>query len=248
MTTPAPAQDGPPEDHEQSLLSHLVELRTRLLRSFVAVLLILLPLLFVANDLYEILSRPLLRQLPVDSKMIATQVTSPFMAPFKLTLFTAFLLAVPYLFYQAWAFVAPGLYRHEQKLVAPLLVSSTLLFYAGIAFAYFAVFPIMFGFFTATAPDGVTVMTDINSYLTFVLSMFLSFGLVFEVPIATFLLVRTGIVERATLISQRPYIIVGAFIAGMVLTPTTDVVSQTMLSVPIWLLFELGLWFTRFIK
>lgn len=248
MTTPSPPHDGPPEDREQSLLSHLIELRTRLLRSFVAVFLLLLPLMFVANDLYEILSRPLLKHLPENSKMIATQVTSPFMAPFKLTLFTAFLLAVPYLFYQAWAFVAPGLYQHEKKLVAPLLVSSTLLFYAGIAFAYFAVFPIMFGFFTATAPEGVAVMTDISSYLTFVLSMFLSFGLVFEVPIATFLLVRTGIVERATLIAQRPYIIVGAFIAGMVLTPTTDVVSQTMLSIPIWLLFELGLWFTRFIK
>ncbi|MCC6202514.1 MAG: twin-arginine translocase subunit TatC [Gammaproteobacteria bacterium] len=248
MTTPSVSQDGPPGDHEQSILSHLMELRDRLLRCFVALLVTFLPLSFFANDLYTWLSQPLLRHLPQDSKMIATQVTSPFMAPFKLTAFAALVLAVPYLFYQAWAFIAPGLYQNEKRLVAPVLVSSTLLFYAGIAFAYFAVFPIMFAFFTATAPEGVAVMTDISSYLTFVLSMFLSFGLVFEVPIATFLLVRAGIIARETLVAQRPYIIVGAFIAGMILTPTTDVVSQTMLSVPIWLLFELGLWFTRFIK
>lgn len=238
---------APPGDQEQSILSHLMELRGRLLRSVVAIVVMFVPLSFFANDLYTILSKPLLRHLPEGSQMIATQVASPFLAPFKLTAFAALFLAIPYVFYQAWAFVAPGLYLHEKRLVMPLLVSSTALFYAGIAFAYFVVFPLLFGFLTATAPEGVTVATDISSYLNFVLSMFLSFGLVFEVPIATFLVVRTGIADRKTLVAQRPYVIVGAFVIGMILTPP-DPVSQTLLAVPIWLLFEVGLWFTRFIR
>jgi sec-independent protein translocase protein TatC len=209
------------------------------LRSLVSVLVVFIGLSFFANDLYTWLARPLMSLLPAGTTMIATGVAAPFMAPFKLTIVLALFLALPYVLYQVWRFVAPGLYRHEQQLLVPFIVSSTLLFYLGVAFAYFAVFPVLFGFFTSTAPEGVAVMTDINSYLDFVLSMFVAFGLVFEIPVATVLLVRAGIVERDKLKELRPYVIVSCFVVGGLLTPP-DVVSQSLLAVPMWLLYETG--------
>ncbi|WP_139555823.1 twin-arginine translocase subunit TatC [Methylotetracoccus oryzae] len=238
--------DGrPPDDTAQTFVSHLVELRDRLLRSIVAILLIFLGLAYYANDIYAFLAGPLLKHMPAGTQMIAIEVASPFFTPFKLTLVVAFLAAIPYVLYQAWAFIAPGLYRHERRLMLPLLVASTLLFYGGIAFAYFVVFPLIFGFLTAAAPKGVTMMTDITRYLDFVLTLFVAFGAAFEVPIATILLVWSGVVDRKSLGEKRPYIIVAAFIVGAVLTPP-DVVSQSLLAIPMWLLFELGLMFSRF--
>ncbi|MGE0486695.1 MAG: twin-arginine translocase subunit TatC [Gammaproteobacteria bacterium] len=231
--------DGP-DPTEKPFVAHLVELRNRLLRTLVCVFAVLLCLMPVSNELYVWLADPLLSKLPGSGTMIATQVASPFLAPFKLTVFVSVLISVPYIFYQAWAFVAPGLYLHERRLAMPLLVSSTLLFYLGCAFAYFVVFPLVFGFFTAIAPEGVTIMTDITHYLDFVLMLFLAFGAAFEVPVATYLLVRTGITSVESLGTKRPYIIVGAFVVGMLLTPP-DVISQTLLAVPMWLLYELGL-------
>jgi sec-independent protein translocase protein TatC len=235
------------QEQEQTFISHLVELRARILKSLGCVLLLFLALSYFSNDIYSLLARPLIQQLPAGSTMIATEVAAPFFAPFKLTLIVAIALSIPYLLYQIWAFVAPGLYRHERRLVLPLLVSSSLLFYLGVAFAYFVVFPLMFKFFTATAPEGVAVMTDISHYLDFVLTMFLAFGFSFEVPIATLLLVRTGAVTVESLVAKRPYIIVGAFVVGMVLSPP-DVISQTLLAVPMWLLFELGILLVPFIS
>lgn len=232
-------------DSEQSFMSHLIELRSRLLKSVVGVLAVTLVLMPVANSLYEWLSRPLMEQMErLGAQMIATEVASPFLAPFKLTCFVALAICVPYIFYQLWAFVAPGLYRHEKRLALPLMLSSTLLFYCGIAFAYFAVFPLVFGFLTAAAPEGVTVMTDISKYLDFVLLMFFAFGVAFEVPVATYLVVRTGISTRESLAAKRPYVIVGTFVVAAVLTPP-DVISQTLMAVPICLLYELGLLFCR---
>ncbi len=235
-------------DNQQPLISHLIELRDRLLRGIVAVLIIAAVLLPFSNDLYHFLSEPLLRHLPETSTMIATEVASPFLTPFKLTLSTAIMLAVPILLYQLWAFIAPGLYDNERKLVFPLLFASTILFFLGVIFAYYVVFPLVFGFLTQAAPDGVAVMTDISSYLDFVLKLFFAFGLAFEVPIATILLIRTGVSTIESLTEKRPYIIVGAFVIGMLLTPP-DVISQTLLAVPVWLLFELGLlcarWFPK---
>ncbi len=225
---------------EQSFVSHLVELRARLLKSLGCVLAVFLSLSYFSKDIYSLLARPLMNQLPAGSTMIATEVAAPFFAPFKLTLIVAIFVSIPYVLYQVWAFIAPGLYRHERRLVLPLLVSSSLLFYVGVAFAYFVVFPLMFKFFTAVAPEGVTVMTDISRYLDFVLTMFLAFGFSFEVPIATLLLVHTGVITLESLVAKRPYIIVGAFVVGMILTPP-DVISQILLAVPIWLLFELGI-------
>jgi len=241
-----PVQDAPAKEDagEQSFVSHLVELRTRMLRAFACIFVVLFALMPFSNDLYGWLAAPLMAQMPGGGHMIATQVGSPFFAPFKLTAFVALFIAVPYVFYQAWAFVAPGLYLHERRLALPLMLSSTLLFYCGIAFAYFVVFPLVFAFFTATAPESVTVMTDISHYLDFVLKMFLAFGIAFEVPVATFLVVRAGIASAAELGEKRPYIIVGAFVVGAILTPP-DVVSQCLLSIPIWVLYELGLWFSR---
>ncbi len=210
------------------------------------VLVIALCLLPFSNNLYHFLSEPLLEQLPETSTMIATEVASPFLTPFKLTLSTAILLAVPVLLYQLWAFVAPGLYTHEKKLVFPLLFASTILFFLGIVFAYYAVFPLIFAFLTQAAPEGVAVMTDISSYLDFVLKLFFAFGLAFEVPIATVLLIWTQATTVESLKQKRPYIIVGAFVVGMLLTPP-DVISQTLLAVPIWLLFEMGLFSARFL-
>ncbi len=235
-----------PQDQEQSFISHLVELRSRLLAAILSVLLIFLALFYFANDIYEALAQPLLRHLPAGTTMIATEVASPFLAPFKLTLMVSLIIAMPYVLYQMWAFVAPGLYRHERRLVMPLLLSSTLLFYAGIAFAYFVVFPLVFGFFTSIAPEGVTVMTDISSYLDFVLKLFFAFGLAFEVPVATVILIRMGIVSAERLGELRPHIIVGAFCIGMLLTPP-DVVSQVLLAVPMWVLFEIGLVMARYL-
>lgn len=227
-------------DEQQPLISHLVELRDRLLRAVLAVLLIAACLFPFANDLYLFLSDPLLRHLPDTSSMIATEVASPFLTPFKLTLSTAIMLAVPFLLYQMWAFIAPGLYDHERKLVFPLLFASTLLFFLGVLFAFYVVFPLVFGFLTQAAPEGVAVMTDISSYLDFVLKLFFAFGLAFEVPIATILLVWSGASTVQSLREKRPYVIVGAFVIGMLLTPP-DVISQTLLALPVWLLFELGL-------
>jgi sec-independent protein translocase protein TatC len=245
MMDPLP-QNGN-QEQEQTFVSHLIELRARILKSLGCVLLLFLALSYFSNEIYSLLARPLIQQLPAGSTMIATEVAAPFFAPFKLTLIVAIALSIPYLLYQIWAFVAPGLYRHERRLVLPLLASSSLLFYLGVAFAYFVVFPLMFKFFTATAPEGVAVMTDISRYLDFVLTMFLAFGFAFEVPIATLLLVRTGAVTVETLVAKRPYIIVGAFVVGMILSPP-DVISQTLLAVPMWLLFELGILLVPFIS
>jgi sec-independent protein translocase protein TatC len=225
---------------EMGWMSHLVELRDRLLRSVLAVLLLFLGLVYFANPIYSRLAEPLMRHLPAGSQMIAIEVASPFLTPFKLTLAVAVFLAVPYILYQAWAFVAPGLYRHERRLFFPLLMASTILFYVGIAFAYFAVFPVIFGFMATAAPQGVAVMTDISHYLDFVLSLLLAFGAVFEVPILTLLLVKSGTVDYRDLKGKRPYAIVAAFVVGAVLTPP-DVISQTLMAVPIWLLFEVGI-------
>jgi len=239
--------DAPPGDQEQSLIAHLTELRTRIIRSGLAVIAVFVVLSFFANSLYTWLAQPLMRLLPPNTTMIATEVTAPFFAPFKLAAVVSLCVAMPYVLYQAWAFVAPGLYLHERRLALPLIVSSTTLFYLGMAFAYYVVFPVLFRFFTRTAPAGVAVMTDISRYLDFVLSMFVAFGVVFEIPVATVLLLSTGVVSRAQLIALRPYIIVGCFVVGAVLTPP-DVLSQVMLAVPMWLLFEAGLWAGRFIR
>lgn len=228
-----------------SLLGHLLELRNRLLRCIVAVLLVFIALAYFARDIYALLAQPLLAVLPEGTSMIATDVAAPFFAPFKLTFIVAICLAIPYILFQVWQFIAPALYSKEKRLMAPLVFSSTLLFYAGIAFAYFVVFPLVFAFFTSVAPEGVTIATDISSYLDFVLKLFFAFGLSFEIPIAILLLVWSGSVSRQALAEKRPYIIVAAFIVGMLLTPP-DVLSQILLAIPMCLLFEVGLWLSRF--
>ncbi|ATG75437.1 twin-arginine translocase subunit TatC [Zobellella denitrificans] len=230
---------------QQPLISHLVELRSRLLRAFAAILVVFLALVYFANDIYTILAEPLLSQLPEGASMIATGVATPFLTPLKLTLIVSFFAAIPYVLYQVWAFIAPGLYKHEKRLIAPLVFSSALLFYAGAAFAYFVVFPLAFGFFTKMAPEGVTIATDIASYLDFVLGLFIAFGIAFEIPIATILLCWTGVTTPKDLSAKRPYVIVIVFIVGMLLTPP-DVISQTLLAIPMWLLFEVGVFFARF--
>jgi sec-independent protein translocase protein TatC len=230
---------------EMTFVEHLVELRTRLLRVVLAVLCFLVVLFPFANDLYALLAEPLLRGLPEGTSMIATQVASPFLTPFKLSIVLSIFLAMPVVLYQVWSFVAPGLYKHERRLIFPLLITSSVLFYLGMAFAYFVVFPLMFAFFQAVAPEGVAIMTDITAYLDFVLKIFFAFGIAFEVPIATILLVWTGFTTPAALVSKRPYIIVGAFVLGMMLTPP-DIISQTLLALPVWLLFELGVIFSKF--
>ncbi len=231
-------------DQEQTFLEHLIELRSRLLKACVAVLVVLLFLLPFSRKLYALLAAPLMAHLPAGSNMIAIDVASPFLTPFKLSLLLALILAIPVVLYQLWAFVAPALYRHERRLARPLLYSSVLLFYTGCAFAYFVVFPLVFGFFTKVAPEGVAVMTDISKYLDFVITLFLAFGVTFEVPIATIILVATGITTVKKMSSVRSYVVVGAFTVGMLLTPP-DVISQTLLAVPMWLLFELGLLMAR---
>lgn len=233
-----------PVDQELSFLEHLVELRGRLLKACAAVLVILILLLPFARKLYALLSAPLTAVLPEGSSMIAIDVASPFLTPFKLALLLALILAIPVVLYQLWAFVAPALYREEKKLARPLLYSSVVLFYAGCAFAYFVVFPLVFGFFTRVAPEGVTVMTDISKYLDFVITLFLAFGITFEVPIATIILVATGMTTIDQLKKMRAYVLVGAFALGMLLTPP-DIISQTLLALPMWALFEVGLLMAR---
>ena len=233
-------------EHEQPFMAHLIELRDRILRIVMVVIAIFLVLFFFANDLYHMISAPLLAQLPEGSTMIATGVAAPFLTPFKLSLVSSIFIAIPYIFYQFWAFVAPGLYRHEKRLALPLIASSVILFYSGIIFSFFIVFPLMFAFFTATTPEGVAMMTDISQYLDFVLKMFFAFGLAFEVPIVTIVLTITGATNAQKLAEKRPYVIVGSFVVGMLLTPP-DVVSQTLLAIPVWLLFELGIIFSRII-
>lgn len=235
-------------DEERPLITHLLELRSRLLKSVVVVLVLFLAIYPFRDTLYAWLAGPLRAALPEGATMIATAVATPFLIPLKLALMTALFASVPYLLHQLWAFVAPGLYRHEKRLVMPLLVSSILLFYAGMAFAYFLVFPLVFKFFAASTPEGVAMMTDINEYLSFVLLLFFAFGAAFEVPVATILLVRTGVTTREALAQKRPYVVVAAFTVGMLLTPP-DVISQVLLAIPVWLLFEAGIvlsrWFER---
>ena len=229
---------------QMSFVQHLVELRDRLLRALIAVVIVLFCVFPFANDLYALLAAPLLRHMPEGASMIATEVAAPFLTPFKLALVLSVFIAMPVILYQMWSFIAPGLYRNEKKLVFPLMVSSTFLFYAGIAFAYFVVFPLMFAFFQAVAPEGVAIATDISRYLDFVLKIFFAFGLAFEVPIVTILLVWTGFTTPKAMAEKRPYVIVGAFVLGMLLTPP-DMISQTLLALPMWLLFELGVLFSK---
>ena len=224
----------------ESFIAHLIELRARLLNVAVALLLVFICLFPWASDLYTLLAQPLLAKLPKGGQMIATDVTTPFFVPLKVAMMAAFLISLPYILYQIWRFVAPGLYAHEKRLVVPLIVASTLLFFCGMAFAYFVVFPVVFGFITASAPHGVAVMTDIEKYLSFVLTMFMAFGVTFQVPVAVVLLVRMGVISVEKLREIRPYVIVGAFVVGAIFTPP-DIVSQFMLAIPLWLLYEAGI-------
>ena len=224
----------------ESLVGHLIELRARLLNSALALLLIFICLFPWAADLYTLLAQPMLAKLPQGGQMIATDVTTPFFVPLKVAMMAAFLIALPYMLYQIWRFVAPGLYAQEKRMVLPLVIASTMLFYSGMAFAYFAVFPVVFGFITAAAPQGVAVMTDIDKYLSFVIGMFMAFGIAFQVPVAVVLLVRVGIVTVEKLREIRSYVIVAAFVIGAIFTPP-DVVSQFMLAIPLWLLYEAGI-------
>lgn len=238
----------PSEPKGQSFVSHLIELRNRLLRVVLFILIVFLCIAPFANEIYIVLSEPLLRYIPENSTMIAIDVVSPFFVPFKLALIVAIFFSMPVILYHFWVFVSPGLYSHEKKIIFPLLTSSILLFFLGIAFAYFVVFPLIFNFLTATAPSGVAVMTDITKYLDFILVLFFTFGLAFQVPIVTIFLVLVGLISRQKLAEKRSYVVVGAFVAGMFLTPP-DAISQTLLAVPIWMLFELGLLFSRlFVK
>ncbi len=230
----------PDTEPSESFISHLIELRNRLLRALIAVGLVFVCLFPFASDLYAALAHPLLAVLPKGGQMIATDVTTPFFVPMKVAMMAALLVALPYVLYQIWSFIAPGLYAHEKRLIAPLVVASSVLFLCGMAFAYFVVFPVVFGFITSTAPKGVAVMTDINKYLDFVLTMFVAFGITFEVPVAVVVLVRMGVISIAKLKEIRPYVIVGAFVIGAIFTPP-DVVSQTMLALPLWLLYETGI-------
>ena len=233
---------------EQSLMDHLFELRDRLLHIILSVLIVFLALFAFSEEIFTFAAQPLLALMPEGTTMIATGVTSPFLVPFKLVLLLSVLLAIPYILHQIWGFIAPGLYRHEKSLVVPLLISSVLLFYCGVAFAYFVIFPILFGFFIGVSPAGVSVMTDIGQYLDFIIAIFFAFGIAFEVPVATFLLIVTGVTTADKLAEKRPFIIIGAFIIGMLLTPP-DVISQSLLAVPMWILFEAGLIMSRlFIK
>jgi len=242
MTEPSAS----PDKAQESFISHLIELRSRLLHSIVAVVIVLLCLVPWAKDIYALLAAPLLKALPTGSTMIATDVTGTFLVPLKVTLMAAFLIALPYVLYQMWAFVAPGLYHHEKRLALPVIVSSVFFFALGMGFAYFFVFPIAFGFFAGYTPSGVQMMTDIDKYLSFVLTMFIAFGITFEVPVVVVVLVRLGVVSLDKLRSIRGYVIVGAFVVGAIFTPP-DVLSQAMLAVPLWLLYELGLLVARFV-
>ncbi|WP_414502715.1 twin-arginine translocase subunit TatC [Zymobacter sp. IVIA_5232.4 C2] len=249
MTHEAPS--SAPDDENGGLraplIEHLIELRKRLIRCALSILVVFLALYPFSNRLYEFVSEPLIRMMPQGTRMIATEVASPFLAPFRLTVLTAIVITVPFLLYQIWGFVAPGLYRKEKRLALPLLVSSVLLFYLGMAFAYYVVFPVLFHFFTGTVPAHVEMMTDIDAYLSFVVKLFIAFGVAFEVPVATVLLVMTGIVSVDTLSKKRGYVVIGCFVIGMLFTPP-DVLSQCMLAVPMWVLFEAGLLFGRLVS
>ena len=229
---------------EQPLIAHLLELRTRLLRALIGVLIVFIPLAYFAKDFYRIVAAPLMQLMPAGTGMIATEVASPFFAPFKLAGLAALVVALPWVLYQIWAFIAPGLYKNEQRLVVPLLATSSALFYVGMLFAYFVVFPIVFGFFVKVAPEGVTVMTDISRYLDFVITMFLAFGAAFETPVAIVLLVKTGFVTPADLAAKRAYVLVGTFLLSAFLTPP-DIFSQLLLAGPAYLLFEVGIVWAR---
>ncbi|NCW21883.1 MAG: twin-arginine translocase subunit TatC [Gammaproteobacteria bacterium] len=229
------------------MISHLLELRDRLLRAFLAVIVVFVPIAFFSNEVFTLVAQPLIDKLPAGSSLIATSVISPFMTPFKLAFFVALFAAMPYVLYQVWAFVAPGLYRHEKRFALPLLLSSIILFYAGVAFAYFAVFPVMFDFFASTTPVGVRMMTDITSYMDFVLTMFLCFGLAFEVPVVVVLLVLTGLVKVDKLAEIRGYVLIGIFVIAAILTPP-DAISQTIMAVPMYLLYEGGLLMARLMQ
>jgi sec-independent protein translocase protein TatC len=227
------------QDTPLPLIAHLTELRDRLLRAILAVLVMFVVLFPFANEIYAFVSKPLRDLLPENASMIATEVASPFLTPFKLTLFTALFLAMPIVLYQAWAFIAPGMYRNEKRFALPVLASSVVLFYCGAAFAYFVVFPLIFAFFTSVGPEDIAIMTDINRYLDFVLKLFFAFGLAFEIPIAALIAIWTGMTTPDALGKKRPYIVVGCFVFGMLLTPP-DVISQSLLALPMWLLFEAG--------
>ena len=243
MTTEEPNS----QDKQESLVSHLVELRDRLIKIVIGVVVVLLCLFPFANEIYSFLAEPLLKHLPESSTMVAIDVASPFLTPFKLVMLLAVVLTIPWILYQLWAFIAPGLYKHEKRLVMPLLVSSSILFYLGMLFAYFIVFPLVFGFFTKVTPEGVAVMTDISRYLDFVTKMFIAFGAAFEVPVLTFVLIMTGVTTVEALSAARSYVIVAAFVVGMLLTPP-DIISQVLLAIPVWLLFELGLLMSKVVN
>ncbi len=234
-------------EQAQPLIAHLLELRSRLLKSIICIVTVFLCLYSFSNELYVIVSEPLRVFLPEGSTMIATDVASPFFTPFKLTLMVSVFLGMPYLLYQIWSFIAPALYEKEKRLAVPLFMSSIVLFYLGMAFAYFVVFPLVFGFFTSVGPEGVAIMTDISRYLDFVLKLFFAFGIAFEIPIATIILVTAGITSTANLREKRPYVVVGCFVIGMLLTPP-DVISQLLLAIPMWLLFEMGILFARLVE
>ena len=245
MTANTHGQQPPPEEQqEMPLIEHLLELRSRLLKMVLAVVICFAAIYPFANELYLLISEPLRELLPVGQTMIATDITSPFFAPLKLALVLSVFVAIPYILFQIWSFIAPGLYTHEKRLAFPLLFTSVILFYAGAVFAYFVVFPLVFGFFTAIGPEGIVELPDINSYLNFVLKMFFAFGVAFEIPIATVLLILSGATTPQDLAAKRPYVVVACFIIGMMLTPP-DIISQTLLAVPMWILFEFGIIFGR---
>jgi len=231
---------------EGTLISHLLELRDRLLRALIAVFIIFLPLVFFSNDLFTFVARPLIEKLPEGTSLIATSVVAPFMTPLKLALIAAIFVAMPYVLYQVWGFVAPGLYRREKRFALPLFASSVVLFYAGVAFAYFIVFPLMFAFLTTTTPEGVRMMTDISSYLDFTLLLFFAFGIAFEVPVAVVLLASTGLVKVETLKKNRGYVLLGIFVVAAFLTPP-DAISQSFMAVPMYILYELGILFAQYL-
>lgn len=243
MSSQNDPQDSLPS---QPLVEHLLELRSRLMRAVILIVVLLIPLIYFSNDIYEFVAEPLLKYLPKDAKggMIVTDVTAAFLTPFKLTFFVAVFFSMPFLLYQVWAFIAPALYKNEKALALPIFISSIVLFYGGVAFAYYVVFPLIFEFFTSVAPTAVTVMPDITSHLNLVIKLFFAFGLAFEIPVATVILIIAGVISPSALEQKRPYVIVGCFVVGMLLTPP-DIFSQAMLAVPMWLLFEVGVFFGR---
>ena len=237
MTSPEPEREPLVEG---TLISHLLELRTRLMRSLFAVILVAIPFMIYSNELFTFIAKPLLKVLPAGASLISTSITAPLLTPFKLSFYIALIAAMPYVLHQAWAFVAPGLYKHEKSFALPLLISSIVLFYAGVAFAYYVVFPLMFAFFTATTPPGVQMMADMTQYLDFVLVLFVAFGLAFEIPVAIVLLVWTGLVKLETLRKSRGYVLIAVFVQAAVITPP-DVISQTMMALPMYGLYEIGI-------